>query len=316
MFSTKIDIQPSDSKIAYSSKIMLLGSCFSENIGKKLTDLRFDVDVNPFGVLFNPASISENIGLLLNKKAFNKNDLFLHNSLWASYMHSTQFSDPDLEKCLNKINSRLSEAADRISTINYLVLTFGTAWMYKLAENKKVVANCHKLPSDNFVRQRLSADEIVLAYAKLIEQLKAINPGIELIFTVSPVRHWKDGPTENAISKGILLQATQEITRLHKNTHYFPAYEIVMDELRDYRFYAPDMLHPSEVAVDYIFKRFSDVYFEAETIQCMNDVKSYKSGLSHRPIHTETTEFEKFAQHLATKRQDLLNKYPILKNRI
>ncbi len=316
MFSTKIDIQSSADKIEYSSKILTLGSCFSENIGIKLKNGCFDVDINPFGVLFNPVSISESIELLLQKKVFTDNDLFRHNSLWGSFTHSTLFSDSSAEKCLHKINSRVNIASKNLHICDYLIITFGTAWIYKLADNGKIVANCHKLPTTKFIRKRLTANEISETYSKLITNLQAINPKLKIIFTVSPVRHWKDGPTENNISKGIILQATQEIVKTHAQTHYFPAYEIVLDELRDYRFYAADMLHPSEVAVDYIFNEFTKAYFNDETLNCYKQVKQLQTGLAHRPIHTDTAEFEHFTKQLASKKQVLLNRYPILKDRI
>lgn len=316
MFSTKIDIQSSAAKIEYSSKILTLGSCFSENIGTKLKDGCFDVDINPFGVLFNPFSISESIKLLLQKKTFTSNDLFYHNSLWGSFTHSTHFSDSNAEKCLHNINSRFEKASDSLNSTDYLIITFGTAWVYKLAESEKIVANCHKLPSTKFIRERLGANEISETYSELITNLHAINPKLNIIFTVSPVRHWKDGPTENNISKGILLQAVQEIVSAHSQTYYFPAYEILLDELRDYRFYAPDMLHPSEVAVDYIFDAFTKVYFNAETLNCFKQVKQVQTGLAHRPQHTESAEFKTFKANLESKKTNLLTTYPVLKDRI
>lgn len=316
MFTTKIDIQPSAYKIDYVSRILTLGSCFSENIGTRLQNICFDTDVNPFGVLFNPASIAESIQLLVQKKVFTTDDLFQHNSLWGSYMHSTLFSDSNAERCLTNINTRLTAAAENFQKLDFLMLTFGTAWVYKLAETGKVVANCHKVPAGKFIRERLSVEAITETYNNLITELIKENPNLKIVFTVSPVRHWKDGPTENAISKGILLHAIQEIVKLNKNTCYFPAYEIVMDELRDYRYYAADMLHPSEVAVDYIFKSFSNAFFDKETLQCMHEVNQYQNSVSHRPIHTDTIEYEKFTKHLLSRKEDLLNKYPFLARRI
>jgi len=316
MFTTKVEIEPSAHKIDYLSRILMLGSCFSENIGSKLQNACFEVDVNPFGVLFNPASIAEGIQLLLDKKVFTTDDLFQHHSLWGSFMHSTLFSNSNAELCISKINARLSEASEKLQKTNYLMLTFGTSWIYKLAESGKVVANCHKVPSEKFLRERLSTEHIVEMYNDIILKLKNINPALKIVFTVSPVRHWKDGPTENTISKGILLQAVQEIVKKHKDTHYFPAYEIVIDELRDYRYYAADMLHPSEVAVDYIFNTFSLAFFNKNTLQCMHEVNQYQNGLLHRPIHTDTIEYEKFTKHLLSKKQEILNKYPFLEGRL
>jgi len=316
MFTTKVTIQPSEYKIEYSSKILSLGSCFAENIGSKLQQACFDIDINPFGVLFNPASIADSLRLLVENKVFTSESLFQSNSLWASYAHSTLFSAENADSCLQKINARFHPAVKQLFNADYLILTFGTAWIYKLIESQQVVANCHKQPASNFVRERLNVELIVDMFSTLIDNLHKVNPDLKLIFTVSPVRHWKDGHTENSISKGILLQAIQELVRLHKNALYFPAYEIVMDELRDYRFYAADMLHPSEVAVDYIYKLFSEAFFDSETTACMQLVNQYKNALSHRPFNTNYTEFEKLTNYIATKRTEILHKYPILSDRI
>ncbi|MFZ4582766.1 MAG: GSCFA domain-containing protein [Paludibacter sp.] len=316
MFTTKIDINPSEFHIDYLSKIVTLGSCFSENIGSKLKTAYFDVDVNPFGVLFNPISIKQSIELALIGKQFTEHDLFQHNSLWNSFYHSSHFSDADIDKCLEKINSRLMHFAINIKSIDYLVITFGTAWVYKHHSNGKVVSNCHKLPASTFERYRLSAEEIVMEYTELIRKLQLIHPNLNIIFSVSPVRHWKDGPTENNISKGILLQAIQLLEKECNHVSYFPAYEIVVDELRDYRFYASDMLHPSELAVDYIFSNFKKTFFQPETEAIYNELVNYSKAIHHKPTHIDTPEYEKFMASIQTKRTELINKYSFLKLRL
>jgi len=316
MFSTKIDIPEYPFKIDYTSPLLLMGSCFSENIGARLQQLCFDVDINPFGVLFNPASICQNITHLIENNEFKTDDLFQYNSLWSSYMHSTIFSDTNAVGALEKINSRFTPAINRLKKLQFIVLTFGTSWVYKLSDTGKIVANCHKVPASEFVRERLSATEIFDMYSELIQKLSILNPDLKIIITVSPVRHWKDGATENNISKGILLEAAQRISKAFPAVFYFPSYEIVVDELRDYRFYAADMLHPSELAVDYIFKQFSSAFFTKNTMQCIADISKYKNAIQHRPIHFETPHYRKFAAHLVMQKQELLNKYPFLIDRI
>ena len=316
MFTTKIDIKPSEFRIDYSSKMVTLGSCFSENIGSKLKGAYFDIDVNPFGVLFNPISIKQSLELAVDGKMFTEHDLFQHNSLWNSFYHSSYFSDTDKDKCLAKINSRLLNFATSIKSIDYLIITFGTAWVYKHHSNGKVVSNCHKLPASTFERYRLSAEEIVEQYTDIIHKLQLINPNIKFIFSVSPVRHWKDGPTENNISKGILLQAIQQLEKEFNNVLYFPAFEIVVDELRDYRFYASDMLHPSELAVDYIFSNFQNAFFQSETVSVYNELVQYAKAIHHKPTHIDTPEYEKFRVSIDAKRNELINKYSFLKQRL
>lgn len=315
MFTTKINIPASPVKIDYKSRMLTLGSCFSENIGAKLKDALFDIDINPFGVLFNPESIIQNIGFLAEKKQFTESDIFQNGSLWSSFAHSTLFSDTTPGRCLEKMNTRLIAAAERFCDLDFMMITFGTAWVYRLKDNRQVVANCHKLPSATFERYRLSADEIYNSYSQLLSQLKESNPKLRVLFTVSPVRHWKDGATENNISKGILLQATQELIQNHENALYFPAYEIVVDELRDYRYYAADMLHPSETAVNYIFTEFQNSFFSSETMDIYNRISSYVQAINHRPIHVNTAEYEKFRKNTETKKSELLIEFPFLHNR-
>lgn len=316
MFTTKIDIKPSEFHIDYSSKMVTLGSCFSENIGSKLKGAYFDIDVNPFGVLFNPISIKQSLELALVGKMFTEHDLFQHNSLWNSFYHSSHFSDTDKDKCLAKINSRLLNFITSIKSIDYLIITFGTAWVYKLSSTANVVSNCHKLPASTFERYRLSAEEIVEQYTDIIHKLQLVNPNIKFIFSVSPVRHWKDGPMENNISKGILLQAIQLLEKEFNNVLYFPAFEIVVDELRDYRFYASDMLHPSELAVDYIFSNFQYAFFQSETASVYNELVQYSKAIHHRPTHIDTPEYDKFIASTETKRNELINKFSFLKQRL
>lgn len=316
MFTTTVNIPPSAKKIDHNSKLITLGSCFSENIGKKLADSCFLVESNPFGVLFNPVSIKNSLVDLLTEKKYTEADLFQNGSLWSSFSHSTLFSEIIQEICLQRINSRLESSAVMLREADFILITFGTAWLYELKEDGRVVANCHKLPADQFNRRRLSVEEIVKDYADLLIKIKAVNPGIEVIFSVSPVRHWKDGAHENNVSKGILHLAIDKLLGQFDFLHYFPAYEIQMDELRDYRFYAEDMLHPSDQAVKYIWERFSSTYFSRETISINKKIEKYCNMLNHRPIHQHSNESLIFNKKVEAEKSALLQSYPFLKNRL
>lgn len=316
MFQTKVQIPPSSLKIGYEDQMMTLGSCFAENIGKKMNDVYFDLDVNPFGVLYNPVSIKNSLELLLQNKPFSSDDLFEYHSVWNSFSHSTQFSNPDQKTCLDNINFRLESSAEFLKNTDALIITFGTAWIFEDVKSESVVSNCHKLPANQFQRRRLSVDEIVADYSELINQLTDQLPDLKLIFSVSPIRHWKDGAHENNISKSTLLLAIEELQSRFEQVHYFPAFEIQMDELRDYRFYASDMLHPSEVAVDYIWQRFSETYFNEQTLQLKKRLEQLASNLAHRPYQPDSIEYKMFMKNTKKRKAEILIEFPFFCNRI
>jgi len=316
MFQTKVEIPLSDIKISFEDHIMTLGSCFAENIGKKMENVYFDTDINPFGVLFNPVSIRKSIELLVQNRTFTKDDIFEYRSLWQSFSHSSLFTDSTSEGCLNKINSRLNTAREFLRDTKIILITFGTAWVFEEKKSWRVVSNCHKLPASEFTRRRLTVDEIVDDYKTLIQKIQVVLPNLQIIFSVSPIRHWKDGAHENNISKSTLLLAIDELQKEIENVLYFPAYEIQMDELRDYRFYAADMLHPSEVAVDYIWNRFSDTYFSSQTVELKKQLEKLNSDISHIPIHPDSAEYKSFLKNVNMRREELIVEYPFLSNRI
>ena len=312
MFRTIIEIEPSKQKISYENQLITIGSCFSENIGQRLKNAYFQVDSNPFGVLFNPVSIKNSLDILLEKKLFTENDIFRNGSLWSSFFHSTLFSSVDQTECLTKINNRIEAAINHLQQADYLLITFGTAWVYLLKETGELVSNCHKLPSNNFIRKRLSIEEIEEAYIVLLEKLHQFNPELHIIFTVSPIRHWNDGAHENNISKSILHLAIEALRKRYDFIDYFPAYEILLDELRDYRFYATDMFHPSDTAIDYIWKRFSETYFADETLLIKTELEQLSAQLNHRSINPDSQEHKAFIQSLEKKKKLLTQKYPFL----
>ena len=316
MFSTQIDIPHSAVEITYNDRILTLGSCFAENIGTKLQEAFFLTFINPFGVMYNPMSVAQGIRHLLSEKEFTAADLFQSGSLWNSLAHSSTFSAVTADEALQKINSRLQAARYFLHETNVMMITLGTAWVFELVDTRKIVSNCHKLPASRFTRRRLSVDEIINEFTEVFGLLRNSYPGLKFIFTVSPIRHWKDGAHENTVSKSTLHLAVDALEKQFDFVHYFPAYEIMMDELRDYRFYASDMLHPSDVAVDYIWQRFGDTYFSSETLNLKKELERLRADLNHRPLHPETEEYRLFLLSVEKKKNGLIQDYPFLKERL
>ena len=295
-FFTEIQIPEFTDQMDYSKSMMLFGSCFSENIGQKLLDLKFNVDMNPFGILYNPESIANSLRILLEKRIFTESDLFQDQGLWNSFYHHSRFSDVDPKAALEKINNRILASHEFLKKADFLIITFGTAWVYELKKTGQIVSNCHKIPASEFKRFRLEISEITNVYNPLLEQIRKFNPKLKVIFTVSPIRHWKDGAIENQLSKATLLLAIDQLIKGfgNKACAYFPSYELMMDELRDYRFYAEDMLHISQVAVDYIFERFSKVMITKNSMDISKKVMKVRKAFEHRPVNPNTAEFKEF----------------------
>lgn len=295
-FFTEIQIPEFPWKLDYSRSTMLLGSCFSENIGQKMIDLKFRVDMNPFGILYNPESMANSLQILLENRIFNDSDLFQDQGVWNSFYHHSRFSDVNQEVVLGNINNRIAASHKFLKTADFLIVTFGTAWIYEMKRTGQIVSNCHKVPASEFKRFRLGVFEIVEKWRELMEKLWQFNPNLKLIFTVSPIRHWKDGASENQLSKATLLLAIDQLIRGFgdRNCCYFPSYEIMMDELRDYRFYAEDMLHLSPVAVDHIFDRFCAVAVSPESMKISGQVSKILKATQHRPFNPKSAEYEKF----------------------
>lgn len=316
MFLTQVKISKSSFLIGYEDRILSLGSCFAENIGTKLQQAYFLSFINPFGVLYNPLSVGQGIRYLLSEKEFTKDNLFQHNSLWSSFSHGSAFSATTVDEALQKMNSRLLASRNFLSETNVVLITLGTSWVFENVETGSIVANCHKLPGSRFNRRRLSVDEIVAELSEVIVLLREKNQEMKFVFTVSPIRHWKDGAHENTVSKGTLHLAVDMLKKHFERVDYFPAFEIMMDELRDYRFYATDMLHPSEQAVDYIWQRFSETYFSDETRQLEKELEQLRADLNHRPLHPDTREYQLFLESVEKKKNGLIEKHPFLRIRL
>jgi hypothetical protein len=311
-FRTEVKIPPSAYKINHKSGILLIGSCFTENIGARMSEYKFNVDINPFGIVYNPMSVSQNLEVILSGKKYSITDLYNHQDSWISFDHHSRFSFPEPEICLREINRRIEYSHSRIRTIQYLIITFGTAWIYKIAGSGKVVSNCHKLPANFFVRELLTMNAILPVYKKLISSLVKANPGIRIIFTVSPIRHLKDGPVQNTVSKSTLILSIHELLKSFDCAEYFPAYEIAFDDLRDYRYYEEDMIHPNSQMTGYIWDKFCQTYLEDETLKIMKDIGKLNSALKHKPFRPGTSKHLEFLNNQLEFIRTLKQKYPSL----
>lgn len=299
--------------LTHAGSYLLMGSCFASHIGAKLVDAKFRCDVNPYGVLYNPFSLSTVLREIMEGKVYSEQDLFFYRECWHSPMHHGDFSAPSQQETLAGINRRIAAAHEQLPRLDGILLTFGTAWVYEQRETGRVVGNCHKLPEKNFVRRRVSVDEIVSDYTELLTQLWTVNHEVKVLFTVSPIRHVRDGMHANQLSKATLLLAIDRLQALFPDSiFYFPAYELLLDELRDYRFYAEDMVHPSEVAVRHVWECFADACFPAETKQIMEEAASICKALTHRPFHPEAAEYKRFLEQIVLKIDRLNRKYPYL----
>ena len=309
LFRTVVKCAASLDKIGYGTPLLMLGSCFAENIGSRLQQLKFNITLNPFGIVYHPASAVRNLKRIVDGKPYAIDELQLHNELWHSFDHHGRFSHPDASTCLEWINTGLKQTHHQLASAEWLFITFGTAWAYRLKSNGCVVSNCHKFPASNFERIRFDVDEIVAVWVEAIAELRQLNPTIKVVFTVSPIRHLRDGAHENQLSKSILLLAVDRMNREIENTCYFPAYEIVLDELRDYRFYNDDMTHPNTVAIEYIRKRFCENYMTDQALQTMKTVEDIVQAAAHRPLH-HTSECRKFAAGYLEKIATLNQQHP------
>ena len=312
-FQTIVEIPKYNWETGYSKKNIFMGSCFTENVGNKMAALKYDVDINPFGILYNPISVANGIRILLHKKEFTNSDLIKHNSLWHSFYHNGKFSSVDKQKTLQNINSRIKNSSDYLKNANFIFITFGTAWIYKYKTTGETVSNCHKINGNEFERVRLSVNDIVDEYKQLLSEIRELNPALKVVFTVSPIRHWKDGAVENQRSKATLLLAVDEIIKASKvNCDYFPSYEIMMDELRDYRFYAEDMIHISDVAIKHIWEKFETALISEESRKISKEVVKITAATNHRPFNKFTKEHQIFLQKQLSKLQVFKQKYPFV----
>lgn len=312
-FTTQIPIAQSNQLIDYNSRVVCLGSCFAVNIGQKFDYFKFRNTTNPFGILFSPSALEKFIGFAVNKKQFTEADIFFHNERWHSFDAHSDLSHPDKDSLLGNLNSAISITYNALQSASHIIITLGTAWVYKYNQTDVLVANCHKVPQKEFTKQLLSVQEIKSGLETIVSLISQINPQAHITFTISPVRHIKDGFVENQWSKSNLISALQETlleTNSQSSVKYFPSYEIMMDELRDYRFYAEDMIHPNIIAVNYIWERFTQVYITPEAQQTMQQVDSLQKSLQHRPFNPDSAQHRTFLDNLNQKAARLQQQYP------
>jgi len=312
-FTTQIPIPKSDNPLDYNSRIVSLGSCFAVNIGQKLDYFKFTNTTNPFGILFHPPALEKCIGFAVNGKTFTGADIFFHNERWHCFEVHSDLSHPDKEMVLNHLNEAVSLANAEIKSATHLIITLGTAWVYRGIGTSELVANCHKVSQKEFTKELLSVVAIRQSLENIISLIQKANPNAQIIFTVSPVRHIKDGFVQNQHSKANLISALHEILATGNQqpaTTYFPSYEIMMDELRDYRFYAEDMIHPNQTAIDYIWQRFTDAAIAPQAQETMKTVDSIQKGLQHRSFNPGSQQHREFLASIDKKIRALQQQYP------
>ncbi|MDT8416630.1 MAG: GSCFA domain-containing protein [Lutibacter sp.] len=309
-FRTNIQLQKEENQIDYASKLLLIGSCFSENISKKLAYYKFDVASNPFGILFNPKAIETLILNSINEKIYTEKDVFLLNERWHCFDAHSDLSASDKNELLYNLNLAVKLTNKRLKEATHIIITLGTSFTYRFIETNAIVGNCHKVPQKKFTKELLSVNEITASLKNICHQISAVNPKSTIIFTVSPVRHIKDGFVENSLSKAHLISA------IHKSLgeiggKYFPSYEIMMDDLRDYRFYNSDMIHPNETAIDYIWEHFKHVWIQENTFSIMKEVDNIQKGLAHKPFNMDSIQHKAFLADLQQKILVLKKKFRI-----
>jgi hypothetical protein len=311
-FRTILPIPKANFEIAYQTPILTIGSCFTENIGERLKALRLPISINPFGIVYNPITIADSINYLMTDTFFTEKDIFKNNDLYHSWQHHGRFSSPEIEKILRGVNVEIEQGRNTLKKMKILLLTLGTANIFIEKKSQQVVANCHKVPASHFDKKRLSVDDIVEKLSNTFDEIKNQNIDCQIIITVSPIRHIKDGLLENQRSKATLVLAAEALSQQFSNVHYFPAYEIMMDDLRDYRFYEADMIHPNSQAIDYIWQRFLDTYFSEKTQGIMSEVGKLNAMQNHRPLHGGTEGYQQFVDKVKRYELELKEKYAFL----
>lgn len=308
---TQVPLSIAKNQIDYSSQMLLLGSCFVENIGDKLSYFKFQSVQNPFGILFHPVAIENLISRAIRQQHYTEDEVFFLNDRWQCYDAHSDLSSLTKEGLLTNLNSGLLATQRQLTQASHVVITLGTAWVYQLEESGKVVANCHKVPQKAFTKQLLSIESVTHSLAAIVAHILAVNAKAEIIFTVSPVRHLKDGFVANQQSKAHLISAVHQ-SIAGGDAVYFPSYELMMDELRDYRYYASDMIHPNDLAVSYIWEKFKAVCISETSYSTMDEVAAIQKGLQHRPFNPDSESHQKFLQQLSKNIDVLQNQFPFV----
>lgn len=309
---TQIDIPQEKPKIDYSSSVLLLGSCFSENIGGRFAYYQFQELQNPLGILFHPFAIEKFLQRVVKQEEFTGKDVFQYQEIYSCFEAHSRMNALSEDEILKNLSSALQETFLFLKKSSHVVITLGTSWIYKHGEQNKYVANCHKIPQKSFHKELSSIAELEKSIQTSVEYIRQLNPDCQFVFTVSPVRHAKDGFVESTRSKSHLITAIHQVLEGENRLKYFPSYEIMMDELRDYRFYAEDLLHPNKIAIHYIWERFKETWLAEETLPVMKQVEQIRQGLSHRPFNPNSTVHQKFQQKLQQQIEQLQQQFPFM----
>ncbi|MBN9297154.1 MAG: GSCFA domain-containing protein [Filimonas sp.] len=314
-FQVPIHIKPLEPRITYRDKILLIGSCFTEHIGNFLIEQKFDALQNPNGILFDPVSVCNSLVSYIQNKQYEEKDLFYLNECWHSWQHHSRFSGLDKQQVLQQINASQQQAHTFLKQADWLVITLGSSFLYKLAENYVPVANCHKAPAQTFIKHLSTIEETVTALDGTLHQLFHFNPSLKIVFTISPVRHIRDGVIENNRSKARLLEATHHLVNKFDKLYYFPAYELVIDVLRDYRFYDIDLVHPNYPATQFVLEHFAANCLDADAAALMEEVKKIVIARKHKAFNPASQQHKKFLAATLDKIKALQEQYPFLQLR-
>lgn len=310
-FHLEFTPKPFDVKINHQHNLLLVGSCFTEQVGAKLAGHKFTVHQNPNGILFNPVSISKSISSYIDNRHYGEDDLFYQNESWNSWQHHSRFSNANKETCLSNINESQTSAYEFLKNADWLLVTLGSAFVYQL-NNNEVVANCHKVPTDKFIKRLLSVDEVLFELQNTIEKTLAFNPSLHIIFTISPVRHLRDGFVENNRSKATLIHAVHQLVEKNNACFYFPAYELVIDDLRDYRFYAEDMVHPNYAATNYVWEKFITTCIDLPSQHLMKEIAVIMAAKNHKPFNPASVQHKNFLETNLERVKKLRLQYPYI----
>ncbi len=310
---TQIPLTRANNPIDYSSQLLVLGSCFTENIGAKLGYFKFQSVQNPFGILFHPLAIENLISRAVKKEYYSADDLFFLNERWHCFDVHSSLSDVRRDALLENLNAQLVRTENQLRLATHILITLGTAWVYQKKQTGATVANCHKVPQKEFNKKLLTVDEVTASLQRILQQIESINENAQVVFTISPVRHLKDGFTENQRSKAHLLVAVHETIASYSNdAAYFQSFELMMDELRDYRFYKTDMIHPNTLAIDYIWEKFSKVWISDDAQVTVKKVEEIQRGLRHRPFNPNSEQHQRFQESLKEKISYIKKEHPFM----
>jgi hypothetical protein len=324
-FQLPIQITAPEKQISYHDKILLIGSCFTEHIGNALDELKFRVLQNPNGILFDPISVCRSLNSSIENKKYVPKDLFQLNEVWNSWQHHSRFSNIDKEECLRVINDSQQQAHDFLKQTDWIIITLGSSFSYRLKEDSSETpplggrgaggagaANCHRAPAQWFHKHLLTIEETAGALKDCIERLLEFNKHLKIIFTISPVRHIRDGVVENNRSKARLIEAVHQTIAGYKHLYYFPAYELVIDVLRDYRFYDIDLAHPNYMATEFVMEKFKTGFIDEASQKLMEEVKKVVIAKKHKAFQPATNAHKQFLKAHFEKTKALLEKYPFL----